>query len=522
MNKIITSLVVFFMISNDLCAQVLPKEGSKLNYRIIGFQVPKQPHVSTYKIEIARDDQKTEEGFNKNIIVTDSSQSNKLIAEVPAFGARYTWRMVYGTNGQKNTKSSFYHFSTQTCKEIDTNLHRVRITKSADAYKDAYVFLNANNTLYDMEGHPVWFLPQTDKLRFSETAVRDLKITSRGTITFVVSTANAYEVDYDGNILWEAPNTGVVSGDTSEHYNHEFTRLDNGHYMLSGSINYQPIPLPSKNGVPPPPPRPIRPGPGGHPMGGPRHINQKQTFGTLIEYDEKGKLVWSWRSDEYFQSSDIVYFPNSLRIPMNDVHQNSFSFDEKNKVIYVSYKNVNRILKIKYPEGTVLRSYGEKFYPGKNEAGTGLYCFQHAVKHSDDGYLYVFNNNSCHMNGTPQLLKMREPDTDTGNLTVTWQYDFPVSPLPPAFYDKIGGGGSETVGGNEAELPDHSMFVSLCKPYGNLYIISPDKKILWSAEIERWVPDDNKWMMEFQYRASIIPGRKELEKLIWNSATTKK
>ena len=41
-----------------------------------------------------------------------------------------------------------------------------------------------------------------------------------------------------------------------------------------------------------------------------------------------------------------------------DVHENAFFFDEKNKVIYISFKYISTIIKLKYPEGIVLNTYG--------------------------------------------------------------------------------------------------------------------------------------------------------------------
>ncbi len=35
--------------------------------------------------------------------------------------------------------------------------------------------------------------------------------------------------------------SGAVSGDTEEHFHHEFTRLHNGHYMVLGNEYVQPL-----------------------------------------------------------------------------------------------------------------------------------------------------------------------------------------------------------------------------------------------------------------------------------------
>ena len=50
-------------------SQILPKDGSRLNYRIIGFSVPSKEQVTAYKIEIAIGNIISDEEFQKNIIV---------------------------------------------------------------------------------------------------------------------------------------------------------------------------------------------------------------------------------------------------------------------------------------------------------------------------------------------------------------------------------------------------------------------------------------------------------------------
>jgi len=57
-------------------------------------------------------------------------------------------------------------------------------------------------------------------------APTDLKLTTFGTITFI--SGNAYEVDYNGKVLWQAPNNGYVSHMDHEILHHEFTRCRTG------------------------------------------------------------------------------------------------------------------------------------------------------------------------------------------------------------------------------------------------------------------------------------------------------
>ena len=78
-----------------------------------------------------------------------------------------------------------------------------------------------------------------------------------------------------------------------------------------------------------------------------------------------------------------------------------------------------------------------------------------------------------------------------------------------------------TSGGNVVELPDGSLFASMCVRYGNVLIVGRDKKLVWNAISEKWVPGLKKWTVTGNYRASIITGQKELERLVWGGEAKK-
>jgi hypothetical protein len=517
-------LFVFTFLCCSLQAQVFPKENSSLHYVLIGFRFEAADNAQTYRLEIAKGNHNSAESFKKNVVLSKESTENKVIAQVPSFGSEYTWRVLYKKNGSFIEGKELHHFSTLTVTDVDSTKVRMRIIKAAEKYKNAFVFSDITRTLYDMAGHPIWFLPYTANLQFDGRQIRDLKITSAGTITFVAYGREAYEVDYNGNVLWKAPKKILNTEDSLDRYNHELTRLSNGHYMVLGTefVWSDPsAPRPSKEN-PPLPPKP------GEPR---RVINHQIPFGTLMELNDKGDLIWSWRCAQYFQKSDLSGLISTVNGPvlhgqMEDVHQNSFFFDEKNQAIYLSYKNIHRIIKLKYPQGIVTNAYGETSSHGL-PMGKGLYCYQHACKISQKGDLYLFNNNSCHSNHAPEILVLKEPVANGDSITIIWKYEFPVEPLAdrirkmnptaPAYV----GNGAETSGGNVIELPDESMFASLCMPYNDLFIISRNKKILWHAILERWDTEQKKWSDMTQYRASIIPNAKALENLIWNAAIQK-
>src|SRR6185503_11567408 len=99
----------------------------------------------------------------------------------------------------------------------------------------------------------------------------------------------------------------------------------------------------------------------------------KLRFGMIMEFDEDGNLIWSWKTSKYYQESDLAKNRKPGGTPIFDLHENSFYFNEKEKVIYLSCKRISRILKIKYPEGTVIGSYGDVYETGMPEIGNEFF-----------------------------------------------------------------------------------------------------------------------------------------------------
>lgn len=516
MYKKIASLVFVFVCCCQLRATEFPLEGAVLNYRLIGFSFTKEPLVVNYNIQIAAGRYYTEDSFARSIVKTLSTGENKIVAEVPSFGAEYTWRVNWTNKNGVNGKSKFHHFSTGFEPEVDERINRVRVLKPAQKYKDAYIFLDGTGVLYDMNGKPVWFLSNKE---ISGTPAT-LQLSPKSTITFL-NNEQAYEVNYQSEILWQGPKNGVVSGDNSEHYHHEFMRLANGHYMVMGSERVEWKSEGVGNGDAETNESAI-----GAVM---QKGNRKILFSTIIEYDEKGTVVWSWKASSYFQNSDLKYYtpPPPLRIV--DVHENAFYFDEHDKIIYISCKNINRVLKVKYPEGIVLNSYGEKYRPGILEAGNGLFCGQHSCGRTMDKDLYLYNNNACNKSRPiPKILIIKETEQGNDSIKVVWEYECSIEdldperikgvPMPTNLAGPPGAMMAQTRGGGAVmELSDRSMFVSMSGPYGKIFIVGRDKKIIWSALPEKWDIEKQEWKTISQYRGSIITDRKKLEQLIWSS-----
>jgi len=502
MSRKLVFILVLVIFSNYVKAQVLPREGSALNYRLIGFTFAAMPKAVEYKIEIASGNYYNEDSFKKNIVTSAESKSNRIISEVPAFGIKYTWRIVYKSSKTSIKSSKLYHFSTLTNEHVDTTKLRLKILQPpAEQYKDYYVSVDGGGVLYDMTGKPVWFIPDTNGIG---GFVGALKFTPEGTITFWYGNKNC-EINYNADILWQTPKDALLSGNTvaGELYHHEFTKLSNGHYMTLGTqilMSKQIITkdssyfITSKDGQE-------------------QNGYKPGKFGTIIEYDAKGNIVWSWKSLDYLHHSDFNYFKgidSNLRF---DAHDNAFYFDEKNNCIYLGFRNLNRIIAIDYPSGKVLRTYGENFKPGSPRGiGTGLFCNQHSIGRTQDGDLIIFNNNSCcNIDSLPTVIILREPVSAGDTLKKIWEYTCTIDGDFPLNTRKV-----FSSGGDAIELTDRSIFVCMGSNYGKSFIINREKKILWSGLPQRYMEPDQKWTTIHEYRANII-SRTDLEGLIWNA-----
>lgn len=463
-------------------AQVWPLEGSSLHYRLIGFSVPVVSRVREYRLEVAPGYYNSVDSFTKNVIKIQRSKSCKMVAEVPAFGADYTWRVI-GNNVSKNV---LHHFRTSFSENVDTTHLRLKVLTQALNYKGAYVFLDGNKVLYDMKGNAVWYLPERT-LEATGWDVTDLKLTSAGTITFLAA-QKGFEINYNGDVLWQTPPNRMDSQSIQRYCHHEFTRLANGHYMVLGS-EFRKVSVAGGN------------------EGGRNNTQMRNTpFGTVIEYDKDGKIVWTWKSSEYFEKSDLIYYAGDKGDGMVNIHENAFFFDEPDSIIYISFKNISRIVKVKYPQGTILNAYGEIYKKGMPPKGNDLFCQQHACKRSQIGCLFLFNNNGCNPGNAPKVKMLQEPAGDAMPLKKIWEYDCIIDNSYPQ---------TAPSGGNVIEMPDKSLFVSMAGVYSKIFLVNLRKELQWSALPEIWMENEKKWTALGQYRASIISDGAKMEQLIW-------
>jgi hypothetical protein len=465
-------LLVALVFTRVSIAQVYPAEASRLNYRLVVFSVPDITGNNICKLSIARGAYRKQQMFEKNIIRTLESSEPQLVTEVPDFDAVYTWQIEYGDN----SKTPLYHFSTTG--SVLTDPARFRLSIIEDKYHDSavYFFLDYARSMYNMNGEKVWYLPDIPGKLDSSSRVRDLKLSPFGTITFLTDTS-AYEVSYDGRLLWQAPPTGQ-----GLYYHHEFSRLRNGNYMILGLDEaYRKIPSDSLT----------------------LYMNKDAVkredgyykrilFSTILEYAPDKKLIWKWSAADYFTDTNLSMLRMENGTFMASIRMNGFYFNEEKRVIYAGFRDVSRILKISYPAGKLITAYGKH----TASSPSAPFSCQHSYNIDRNGDLLIYNNNviRAERSTVSAIQIFKEPRYENDTLTKLWEYPCDIDDKASSLSAREG---------NVAELPDGNIMCCMGTSQ-RIFVVGKNKEILFNALSEKWNRANNTWDKFPQYRISVF------------------
>ncbi len=500
----ILTMCLFVVISK---AQVSPIDNAVLNYRLAGFSVQENTKAASYLFQLAKGDIANEQVFLKSVIIQHKTNKPSDIAELPNWGKKYTWRVVYkDKDGKEIGNSGLHHIETGITPFVDTSKNGLVVLRRATDHKDLYVLTDRNLVMYDMAGNPVWYMPDIPEIKKRDISIRDFKATADGTFTFLTQ-EDALEIDYNGKVVWKAPNDGKVSGKNKEGYHHELTKLSNGHYMVAGSeIVKKPIPgLPEEYFAETD--KSVTKGSNG--------IYYKEfTCGTLIEYDTAGNVVWSWRTAEHMTDADFFWNKADLVQPYDgNPYMNSFDVIEVDKVIFISYKNNNTVLKISYPAGNVLARYGDE---GSARHHYSLFYGQHSVRYnSRTNELCLFNNN--HSDIIPvsatqvdeagyvvsHVSKYKVPPGNSNSLIKNWDMGIRLTDDKNAAQTAIRGG-------SVSILDDDCLLVNM-GTLNLMLILDKQKRKIWEAA--PYTTEDGRRAPLLPYRCSFIH-KGDLEKIL--------
>ena len=383
----------FFLLGQDY----YPTQDDSLSFRHIAFQWPLTVGKKVqYLLEIHEGSTEGSEVFRDL-----TSYHSILVKEGLDFGRQYWWRVsrvrLVSTEDHRGTidPGEWRSFFIRTTSRVDTQYWRHEVVVNEPKWEEDYLFcIDKPGVIIDRQGKPVWFHPDTTIARFF-----DLRILPNGHIAYLRPRGGGEgnenlvfeEVSLTGELIWRAPDLGAFSADTNDRYHHEYQILSNGNYLLAGDeyVDLQP---------------PKAKGP----------INCR--MGVVLEYNPEGELVWVWKAQDHLSLTDI--FAQGLKA--NPVHLNGFYLDERKDELYVSFRYLDRVIKVDHKTGAVLSSYGTQ--EGANRAGStnALFHRQHSP-HVWENSLYLYDNGTGKKADTLSaalILEMGEDNT----AQVRWRF----------------------------------------------------------------------------------------------------
>ena len=364
-------LLLFFMeiaCFQGLIGATIPENGDTLNYRQVYFRWDPVWQAGRYQLRIWEAESGPIDSplSPTHHLLHHADMNGLLIREGLAFGKSYAWQVSAFVGDSLLFRSEIRHFYIRTAPRIDPAVYRHRVVKDVlPSEEEFYFFIDKPGVLIDRKGEVVWFLaPDSISRAFN------LQLLPNGHIAYFRPPGKGEgnenlileETSLDGKLIWRAPDDGKVSGHDSEFYHHDFQRLSNGHYMVLGNrfVSRQPA------------------GASGPIMA---------RYGTLIEYNPAGQVVWSWGSEAELEDADV--FADGLKD--NPTHLNGVFFDESAGFVYLSFRYLDRVIQLEYATRRAANSFGRKMPSGEARSGDGLFFRQHSPKVKGNR-LYLYDN----------------------------------------------------------------------------------------------------------------------------------
>jgi hypothetical protein len=440
----------------------LPKDDAKLNYNQILFEYPWHEKAIVYKVFVAFDTVPDKKDFSSSFYkaYTDKSPGHRI--EGLPFGKKYKWYVeTTFSNGEKQN-SEIHHFSVLNTIYADTSKFRTTQNyNKKEKITDGLIWCDQLHCALDRKGKLVWFIPALNKDFKEERQIRDFRIQNDGTLTFI-SEPEAYHTDRDLNIIWKGPNTGKVNGDSTEFYHHAFELQKNGNYMVMGNQFVELERMDSKDTV-----------------------SRKVEMATLIEYNPKGDIVWSWKMTDHFPL-DLLASGKGNNV-MNP-HGNSFFIDKEGKYIYAGFRDISRIIKIEKATGKIVASYGEKLNKTDTTViTTDLFRLQHDATLPDGNTMMVLNNNDVAKRKTSSVEIFTLPDAKNKTIKPIWSFKFD--------FDTLTTGRSLKMGGIE-QMENGNLLVNEGAA-NRIFEVTKNKEVLWDLMIFK--KDNGSWSHLPQY-----------------------
>jgi hypothetical protein len=384
------------------------------------------------------------------------------------FGKSYQWHYLAYNKKNLVFTSEDFKFSILRHYLVDTALYKCEPVISKKGYfNNDIIFLDHLGIAIDREGKPVWFLPSSPTDGTMEPNFRNLRMTNNGTVTFQTND-DCFESDINGNTLWKAPNDGMVSGEKREFYHHDFRKLKDGSYLTT---SYQYINQPNYYNP---------------------DLQSRVRYNTLIQYDDRGRVIWSWNEKDHVDKSALYKRTDVNATEVEGTHLNGFDIDEKENTVVMSFRNNSSIIKIDKYSGKIIYNLAE--YGAESGTAKPWFARQHGPVFLPNHRLLIYNNNVFDTTkgvSFPKVMIITEPK-DRMPPEIVWEYECSSDHFPKGITGKEG---------YAIPLSNGNIFV--CVGGANFaFEVTPSKEIVWESYFEKFDQEKKEWIGFSNYRCN--------------------
>lgn len=455
-------------------AIIVPRDSAVLTYTNVAFEFPAVPKAEYYRLQFKK-------AGEREYFHTQYDSTHVIFCSFFDFGEEYEWLYTaYNAQSTVLFESQIFHFSVSGQRTYDT-VHYGGLLRG-NYTGEGLIAIDQSKNLIDFGGREVWRIPQLKNFPpMNKLNMRDLRMTKSGTFTAIITSSNAVEFDRDGNVIWTAPENWLDKDKGLENYHHDFRKLNKGTYMVMSQREADVyIDTTNKfiNEVLKAEMRNQEKG----------NLNYREAFGTIIEYSEKGEIVWTWNCKDFL--TERIY-DGWNPVP---AHPNAFYFDEENNHLYYGFRNINLIVKVEYPSGKVLGSFGAKLSKNHKVMAENTFALQHSIELRKNGDLLIFNNDSADVEQVQSSLLILNEQLS--------KQDKIVKQISCAIDNQDSGKALKY--GSAEELPDGNLLLGIGGT-GRAVILDPNKKYEVVKDISLKIYEKDNWVPLAFYRCHYSP-----------------
>jgi len=391
-------LIILSCISFAISQDFIPSQNQTLNYTQIFFKWPQINNSSSYQLYF--DGQQSDYEITKNSVVVNGFDWN----------TSYSWNVC----GLTETGSIIdcYDEINFTIRGLPTNYpaNVDILVLNESEYSQGVTLLDYESlgfsVVLNQNGKPIWI---ADNSNFNNSKIWSTQFLLNGHIAGF-GPGTGYELNLDSDIVFQT--------DENFEIHHQFYKTkNNSYFFIEAEVQYHPCPEECEPEYPD-----IIPWQGDK----------------FVEIDSVGNILWEWSSFDYLSLNEYdPYWVERYMIqwdfggnPNFDwTHSNSVYFDEEEGIVYVSIRNLSRIIAIDYSTKDILWHIGNSEFMEniffENDFG---FSHQHSAQITENKNLLFFDNGRFN---NPELSRCVEIEIDAlnQNATLVWEYVLPESML---------------------------------------------------------------------------------------------